>query len=270
MYSFVLLRTLHFIVHLRLQYPKTKIFICKFDLDAAYQRCHLSGTTAAECLTIHDSMLLMALHMTFGGSPCPSLWGYISDTLADICNTLIHNPSWNHSSLYDVLSSTLETPLSFLSNIPFHEAKSLAVRIPHNNIGKVDIYIDDTIGIALDFNDNVNRVSKAVPLAIHAITRPINEFDPIPRKEIISMKKFIAEGRMEESKLVLGWITNTHTLTAALPQDKHKKWTEDIDKMITSGRSNFKSLEKLIGRLNHAANILPTMRHFIGRIYKAL
>jgi hypothetical protein len=162
MYSFVLLRSIHYIVYLRLKHPKTKIFLCKFDLDAAYCCCHLSGKTASECLTIHNNILRMALRMTFGGSPCPSMWGYISDTTADICNTLIHNPSWDHNKLFDNLSLPLDKPLHLSNDIQFREAKPMSVEIPPNDIGKVDIYIDDTIGLALDINDNVRRVSKMV------------------------------------------------------------------------------------------------------------
>jgi hypothetical protein len=61
LYSFALLRSIHYIVNLRLHHPNMKIFICKVDLDAAYRRCSLSSTTATECLTIHDGLLLMAL-----------------------------------------------------------------------------------------------------------------------------------------------------------------------------------------------------------------
>ena len=146
MYSFVLLRLLHSIIHLRHHHRKTKIFLSKFELDAAYRRCHLSGSMASECLTIFDDTLLMALRMTFGGAPCPSMWGYISDTLADICNKLIHNPYWDHHKLFDNLSSTIEEPSSLPPEVPFHTAKSLAVKIPPNNIRKVDIYINDSIG----------------------------------------------------------------------------------------------------------------------------
>jgi hypothetical protein len=104
MYSWVLLRTIHYICTLRSHHPNTKIFIYKVDLDAAYHRCHLSCETAAESLTIYNNLLLMALRMTFGGSPCPSLWGYISEMLADVCNALIQNPDWDHTSLFDPLS----------------------------------------------------------------------------------------------------------------------------------------------------------------------
>jgi hypothetical protein len=42
-----------------------------------------------ESLTVFDDMLLMALCMTFGGSPCPALWGIISETLVDLSNAII-------------------------------------------------------------------------------------------------------------------------------------------------------------------------------------
>jgi len=37
------------------------------------------------------------------------------------------------------------------------------------------------------------------------------------------LKKFRAEGRMEEIKKILGWIVNTRSLTIALTPDKHSK-----------------------------------------------
>jgi hypothetical protein len=75
---------------------------------------------------------------------------------------------------------------------------------------------------------------------------------------------------MEEIKKILGWIVNTRSLTIALPPDKHSEWTASIEAIITAGKCNFKNLEILIGQLNHVANILPSMRHFLGRLYKAL
>jgi len=71
MYSFALLQILHYIISLRSQHHSTKIFISKFNLDLAYHCSHLSGTTAAECLTVHKDTLLMALRMTFGDHPAP-------------------------------------------------------------------------------------------------------------------------------------------------------------------------------------------------------
>ncbi len=141
MYSFVLQWALHYISDIRRRHPKTKIYLYKFDLDAAYRRCHLSGSTATECLVVYDNILLVALRMTFGGSPCPSLREYISDTITDTCKALIHNDAWDHKLLYDDISSSIETPNSLLDSIPFHEAKELALSIPTTNLGIFQIFM---------------------------------------------------------------------------------------------------------------------------------
>jgi hypothetical protein len=269
MYSFVLLRSIHYICSLQLRHPKTKIFICKVDLDSAYRRCHLSAATAQESLTIYDDLLLMALRMTFGGAPCPALWGIISETITDVCNSLISNTTWNHEEFHDTMSDSLHPPLSLPESIKFEPALPIAVEIPINDLGKVDIYIDDTIGITPDFNDNTSRVSKAIPLAIHSLSRPLDPLDTIPRKDIISRKKYAAEGRMEETKLVLGWLLNSRSLSISLPSDKYTKWVADINLLLNSARVKHKHLETTIGRLNHVAGINSPMRHFLGRLYQA-
>jgi hypothetical protein len=107
--------------------------------------------------------------MTCGGTPCSSTWGYISDTLADISNMIIHNPKWDPLTLYDKISYLLEPPQPLNDSTTFHPAKKLSIDIPENDIGKVDIHIDDSIGIV---HDNLTRVSHAIPLAIRAISRP--------------------------------------------------------------------------------------------------
>jgi len=101
MYSFVLSRILHYIVDLRYRHPQTKIFLCKFDIDSAYHQCHLSSSMASESMTIHGNLLPIALRLTFGGAPCPPLWGLISETMIDGCNSLIINKFWDHKILFD-------------------------------------------------------------------------------------------------------------------------------------------------------------------------
>jgi hypothetical protein len=270
MYSHVLKRIIHYIVHIRQRHPLTKIFLCKFDLDAAYCRCHLSSQTATECLTTYNGLLLMALRMTFGGAPCPSLWGYISETMIDLSNALIQNKYWGHNAIYDKISTTLPAPIHLPDTIPFGQAKEMSVSLPTNDIGFSDVYIDDAIGIAPDIEDNVSRVNRAIPLSITTIANPPDLSESIPRNFIISMKKFIAEGKMEESKTILGWVINTRSLIISLPVDKYDKWSKDIQLLISSKQVCSSQLETIIGHLNHTASILSMMRHFMGRICQAL
>lgn len=92
---------------------------------------------------------------------------------------------------------TIDLPNLLPESIDFAPAQELAVDIPTNDVGKVDMYIDDTIGIALDLADNVTRVQNAVPLVIKAFAWPLNDLESTPRSNLISLKKFQAEGRME-------------------------------------------------------------------------
>ncbi len=136
--------------------------------------------------------------------------------------------------------------------------------------GKIDIFIDDFIGVAPDIGETPSRVVRAIPLAIRTLARPLSQEDIIPRKDIISLKKLQAEGQLSEVKIILGWEINTRLLTIALPVHKATAWTNDIETIIEAGRANYKTLESLLGRLNHIACILSPMRHFLGRLYRAM
>jgi hypothetical protein len=225
---------------------------------------------AFESLTIFEDFLLVALRMTFGGSPNPALWGVISETSTDICNSLLLNSHWDHSTLFDPISDTIDIPLPLADEIPFHLARDLAVSIPPNNHGKVDIFIDDSIGVAPDLGEVPTQVMHVIPLAIRSLARLASIQESIPRKDIISLKKLKAEGRLEETKIVLGWLLNTRELLISLPDSKCHTWLRDIDAILSAGKSSYQLLETLLGRLNHVVCIFLPMRHFLGRLYKAL
>jgi hypothetical protein len=266
MYSFVVSRLAHYIINTRLLHPDTMIYLCKVDLDATYRRCSLSSRTAMECLTVYKDLLLIALRLTFGGAPGPNLWGVISESIADISNAILQNNSWNYSTFFDPLSGTIEEPLSLPDDIPLASAKKLSVTLPLNEKG----YIDDNIGVTPDLGDNLLRMKRVIPLAIPTLARPLDKEDILPRKDIVSLKKFKAEGRLEEVKTVLGWIINTRTLTISLSDDKLRNWGADISKMTSSKKAHYKILESTLGRLNHVACVFNPMRHFMGRVYQAL
>jgi hypothetical protein len=74
---------------------------------------------------------------------------------------------------------------------------------------------------------------------------------------------------MEEQKTVLGWTLNTRSLRISLPQHKHLKWCNEINRLSRSKKVKAKNLEAILGSLNHVACIYNPMRHFLGRIYQA-
>ncbi len=265
-YGHCLKRLINYIASLRLRHPETPIFLSKFDFDAAYRRCHLAPESALESCCILDTYLIISLRLTFGGSPCPNLWEAVGEPICDIANELIHNSQWNHLTLYDDISLQLMVPKRLPPDLPFQKALQLAVDIPIDDLGKGDIYIDDSIFVTPDIGNNIERVAKAVPLAINTVARPVSHHEPLPRKELISQKKFLAEASFEESKIILGWRIDTRNFKIQLPQNKFQAWSKLIESTIQSGKATEKQLHSIEGRLNHTAYIIPTMRHFLSRI----
>jgi hypothetical protein len=158
-------------------------------------------------------------------------------------------------------------PKSLPESIPFQPALPISVKVPVNDLGTVDIYINDTICVTPDFKDNTSRVGRAILLAIHSLARLLDPSNNLPQREIISFKKFAAEGQMEETKVVLGWLLNTRSLTISLTAKKHKRWASHIENIISAHR--VKHIETTIGCLNHVAGIYNPMRHFLGHLYQA-
>lgn len=112
----------------------------------------------------------MVLRLTFGGTPCPSLWGIISDTLIETANTLIQNKHRDHNVLFDPVSNLKDDPSDLPESIPFGQAKDLMIDILSNNLGFTDIHIDDSIGLVSAIDDNPLHINRAIQLAIKTFT----------------------------------------------------------------------------------------------------
>ena len=82
----------------------------------------------------------------------------------------------------------------------------------------------------------------------------------------MSQPKLIAEGGPAEAQIVLGWTLNTRSLLVILPLDKFEAWSSDLKEIISKRGGTFGQLETTIGRLNHAAYIIPLSRHFLNRV----
>ena len=268
LYGHALLRMLHFIVDLRYKHPDRRILIGKFDLKAAFRRAHLSPESALESMSTLDDTLLVSLRLTFGGAPCPPTWSCISESICDLANDLIACPAWNHAEIQSPIQTMIPPPERLPENVPLGKAVKLAVHFPREEIGKTELFIDDYAPIALDVGNNVDRVACAVPLAIHTVGRQLSPNEPLPRDDLVSLSKLAAEGKMEETKIMLGWLINTRSMLLHLPLNKFNGWSKDILDAISRTIIDGSTLETMTGRLNHAAMALTNMRHFLNRLRK--
>ena len=128
-------------------------------------------------------------------------------------------------------------------------------------------YIDDGIAFSADEEGLLERAYACLPLSTHTMFCGSDPNKPIPRDPLLSKVKCVGEGRMEESKIYLGWEFDLRQFTIGLPSHKAKAYDDCIRKMLKEKKvENAKALEKLIGRLNTVGMILPASRHFTSRL----
>ena len=272
-YGTALRRFIHYIVDLRRIYPDTRILMTKLDFKAAYRRLHTSSLTASQAVVIIDDIALLALRMTFGGAPNPSMWSDVSELACDTCNLLSRCDRWNSES-----TPTLESPHQqkyvtmpkYLNTRSTCEpAQPTTVAIDADLAPFTECYLDDLFTCFLDNPTAIWKGSRITLLMLHLLGRPIAESEPLQREDLLAFEKMTAEGSPEESKIILGWEVNTRTLRLRLPHDKLTSWNAEIDRILQLPTVDCEVLATTIGRLNHASYVIPTARAFLCHLRRA-
>eukprot|EP00979_Chaetoceros_neogracilis_P013087 scaffold3660_cov246-Chaetoceros_neogracile.AAC.3 len=269
-YGHMLKRCINYIAVCRYHQPTKRILIRKDDFKSAYRRQHLFSKAAAQSLTqmIKDGVmfLLLSLRLTFGGSPGPSEWSCIAEAIIDLANALLSCEEWNPDKIFSPAQANIPKPEILDDDLPLKPARSLIVDIPLESNGKVDLYIDDGISISIDTPMHRKRLEAALPLAIFIVARQNCPEEPLPRDDMLTLHKMIAEGSCAEKKIILGWLFNTRAFIVQLPRSKFIVWNSQIVQILEDGQVKKAELHELIGRLNHSACIMPLARHFLNRM----
>ncbi len=267
-YGTALLRHIHYIVHLRLRHPTSRLLQSKCDCKAAYKRLHFDPRMIVQAIVGIGNYILLALRMTFGGAPNPSQWSDVSEMATDLANDLVRDDGWDHHLHKSPHQGIIGDAIVWEpEDIPIAPAEEIAVKLPHDDSPKADCYIDDIFSVFLE--EDVERGSRIVPFVLHLLGRPIQDKESLTREDLLSMSKFIAEATPAERLKILGWLLDTRRLQIELPEDKYKAWIQTIEDLLQKDRVTYKELEQLLGRLNHAGFIIPLSRHFLGRLREA-
>ena len=264
MYGHALSRFITGIHSIRSRHPKKKIWMNKTDMDAAYRRIHANMQSATTCITVLQDLAYLLGRLPFGSAPAPTLFSSVSDSVADVAQDLSLESSWDPSKLHSSFNLDF-APNQMDENITICQADPLLMSLPERDI-ITDNFIDDLFQCCLDEGDNPARIKHAIPLVLETFFRNQNEDDASPRNPIINMKKHQAEGRLEETKVVLGWLINTRLFRVFLTEEKSKDWIRDIDETIQKRHCSEKLLETMIGRFNHTGFIVIISKYFLSRL----
>jgi hypothetical protein len=272
-------RFLYHISYLRRIKTDEPIYITKGDFKCAYRRIHLQAPTTVKACTCIDGILLVALRLTFGGSPNPSLWSDVSEVVTDLANDLVRRSDWDPTRHHSPHQPLLESDRAkdddadgSLVEEGFRCSHFFAPDYPIEDIlPRFDCYLDDIFGAF--YGCDRARSAAAIPMALHIVGRPNDTAhgESFPRDELLSLSKFLAEAKPSQRKIVLGWLVDTRAFVVKLPEEKRHIWSKQIDDLLHSGRRPVpaKDSATLLGRLNNASYVIPYARHFTGRLYKA-
>ena len=193
----------------------------------------------------------------------------MSESAADLARALLQCSDWDPSELHGPQQKHLGRPKVEGDDVPFAPALDMIATLPDNKDGIVEPCIDDLIAAAPDLgDDNKDRTSAATLLAIHALGRPASDSEPLPRDDLASIKKLLAEGTPSEVLCLLGWDADARRLLLRLPWSKHLAWRDDMLRLLRARSATRSELDTLVGRLNHVGHtsFQPHDTHFLSRL----
>lgn len=267
LYGHMLLRLIHYIVALRLSFPTKRILLQKTDYKSAYRRAHLAWRTAIQTITkIDDDIGQIALRATFGGAPNPNEWGLVSESICDLANAIMNDQKWDPKELFSPFQELLPEDEFLPDDIPIAQGLPMIVNPPLAPYAKNDVYINDDVTVSLEDKEHADRARAGVLLAMHVFGRPNETKEPIKRLELPSLVKLKGEGRLEETKVILGWKIDTRRLLIQLPDHKFKAWDKSIVDILNNKKTTHKELQSLVGRLTHLSVVMQQVLHFLSRL----
>jgi hypothetical protein len=135
------------------------------------------------------------------------------------------------------------------------------------------VYVDDFLVAAVEDRKGelLDRAARATLHAIHNVFPPPTADDAPGTKDPISVKKLLkGDAQWNTIKEVLGYELDGVARTIQLPQPKSEALLKELRKVLRKQRIPLKRFRSLVGRLQHAARILPSAKAFFTPMNEAL
>jgi hypothetical protein len=135
------------------------------------------------------------------------------------------------------------------------------------------VYVDDFLQAAVEDREGqlLEKAGRATLHAIHSIFPAPTADDAPGTKDPISEKKLKkGDAQWDPTKEILGYELNGKDRTIRLPQSKSDALLKELRKVLRKQRIPLKRFRSLVGRLQHAARILPAAKAFFTPMNEAL
>jgi hypothetical protein len=135
------------------------------------------------------------------------------------------------------------------------------------------VYVDDHIMACVENHqgDLLERTARATLHAIHSVFASPDGMAQVGLKDPISAKKLAkGDGRWATTKEILGYTLDGIARTVQLPLDRACDLLKEVRAILKKNQVALKRFRSIIGRLQHAARILPAAKSFFTPLYNAL
>jgi hypothetical protein len=136
----------------------------------------------------------------------------------------------------------------------------------------LEVYIDDFCALAQTTDErSLRHLSSSILTSIHEVFPPPAATGQHPEDDPISLKKLTqGDGVWATRKELLGWVFDGITRCIELPEDRATKLRSELHRMGRRNTAPRKDLEKLRGKLRHAAIAIPGGRGLLSPLDHAL
>ena len=157
------------------------------------------------------------MQLPFGITTASLEYTNASKAVIDLGKNLLRDEYWDTENLN--LPHRYSFPNEDIKKSSNHLAKAdpLAVEITAIEASMYR-FIRDIITITVDDNHWIERAKSADLLIIHTLFQPLQPSAPLKRYNPLSLRKLVAEGKLADKKICLGWDIHTHSLRVFTPK----------------------------------------------------
>jgi hypothetical protein len=175
------------------------------------------------------------------------------------------------SAVTETVRDTIQVLVESDDPLPPHAMESFMVpdrppkrqKTSENTWQMSGVFVDDFILAAVEDESGslLLRTARAALHSIHGVFPPPHVSGHTGGKDPVSEKKLgKGDARWAACKEILGFVLNGETRTIQLTSDKATRIVQEIIRVLKKKKVPLKRFQKLLGKLQHAAGILPAAK----------